>query len=283
MEEYSITLKNVTKRYDKFALADINIEIPKGYIAGLIGRNGAGKTTLIKTLLGFNSFDSGEIRIFGKDMAKNEKELKNKIGIVLENGAFYQGYRLSRMTKVISGFYDNWDWKTYNKYITRFGLDESKKIKELSTGMRAKYNIALALSHNAELIVMDEPSSGLDPLAREELMDIFAEMIAEQEITVLISTHITSDLDRTADYIVMINDGKILFNTPKDELVERHRIVKGGNGDLTEAVKASLVSYKNGMYGFEGLTADGTGMKRKFPELSYEKPTIEDIMRFYAR
>ena len=279
----AITLKNVTKRYDKFALENVNLEIPKGYITGLIGRNGAGKTTLIKTILGFTDFDGGEISVLGKDMAKNEKELKNKIGIVIGDGAFYQGYRLKRMTKVISGFYDNWDQDAYNKYIARFGLDESKKIKELSTGMRAKYNIALALSHNAELIVMDEPSSGLDPLAREELMDIFAEMIDEREITVLISTHITSDLDRTADYIVMINDGKILFNTPKDELLDAHRIVKGGKDELTGEVRAALVEYKTGTYGFEGLTADGLNMKKKFPSLVYEKPTVEDIMRYYAR
>lgn len=279
----AITLKNVTKRYDKFTLENISLEIPKGYITGLIGRNGAGKTTLIKTILAFTDLDGGEISVLGKNMAENEKELKNKIGIVIGDGAFYQGYRLKRMTKVISGFYDNWDQNAYNKYIARFGLDESKKIKELSTGMRAKYNIALALSHNAELIVMDEPSSGLDPLAREELMDIFAEMIEEREITVLISTHITSDLDRTADYIVMINDGKILFNTPKDELLEAHRIVKGGKDELTSEVKAALVEYKTGAYGFEGLTADGVNMKKKFPSLVYEKPMAEDIMRYYAR
>ena len=161
----------------------------------------------------------------------------------------------------------------------RFGLDMGKKIKELSTGMREKFSIAAALSHGADLIIMDEPSSGLDPVARGELMDIFSEIISDEEKSVIISTHITSDLDRTADFIVMIDNGRLVFKLPKDELLETHRIVKGALSALTDDLKRSLVSYKQSSLGFEGLTAS-PDRKR---ELVYEKPSIEDIMRFYTK
>lgn len=278
-----IEIKNAVKSYDKFSLNIENLEIPKGYITGIIGRNGAGKTTLIKSILGITEHDSGEIKIFGKSMKGNEHELKNKIGVMWGHSGFYAGVTLKRMTKMIKRFYSDWDETAYKNYIEKFELDESKKYKELSMGMCAKYSIAIALSHNAELIIMDEPSSGLDPIAREELMDIFSELIAEKEITIVISTHITSDLDRMADYIVMINDGNVLLNMPKDELIETHRIVKGGKEDLTDEVKKNLISYKISAYNFEGLTSNADYMKSNYKNFVYEKPIIEDIMRFMDR
>ncbi len=278
-----ITIKNAVKSYDKFSLNIENLEIQKGYITGIIGRNGAGKTTLIKSILGITEHDSGEIKIFGKSMKGNEHELKNKIGVMWGHSGFYAGVTLKRMTKMIKRFYSDWDENAYKSYIEKFELDESKKYKELSMGMCAKYSIVLALSHNAELIIMDEPSSGLDPIAREELMDIFAELIAQKEITIVISTHITSDLDRMADYIVMIDGGKVLLNMPKDELIETHRIVKGGKDELTDDVKKHLVAYKINAYNFEGLTKEADYMKSNYKNFVYEKPIIEDIMRFMDR
>ncbi len=278
-----ITIKNAVKSYDKFSLNIENLEIQKGYITGIIGRNGAGKTTLIKSILGITEHDSGEIKIFGKSMKGNEHELKNKIGVMWGHSGFYAGVTLKRMTKMIKRFYSDWDENAYKSYIEKFELDESKKYKELSMGMCAKYSIVLALSHNAELIIMDEPSSGLDPIAREELMDIFAELIAQKEITIVISTHITSDLDRMADYIVMIDGGKVLLNMPKDELIETHRIVKGGKDELTDDVKKNLISYKISAYSFEGFTAKPDYMRSNYRNFVYEKPNIEDIMRFMDR
>lgn len=278
-----IEIKNAVKSYDKFSLNIENLEIPKGYITGIIGCNGAGKTTLIKSILGITEYDSGEIKIFGKSMKGNEHELKNKIGVMWGHSGFYAGVTLKRMTKMIKRFYSDWDENAYKGYIEKFELDESKKYKELSMGMCAKYSIALALSHNAELIIMDEPSSGLDPIAREELMDIFSELIAQKEITIVISTHITSDLDRMADFIVMINGGKVLLNMPKDELIETHRIVKGGKDELTDEVKKHLISYKISAYNFEGLTSNADYMKSNYKNFVYEKPIIEDIMRFMDR
>ncbi len=279
-----IEMKNVAKVYPKFTMFIENLEIPKGYITGIIGRNGAGKTTLIKSILGITEFDNkangAYIKIFGKEMKDSEKELKNKIGVMWGQSGFYSGVKLKNMTKSISRFYSDWNENAYKEYIRRFDLDENKKYKELSMGMCARYSIALALSHNAELIVMDEPSSGLDPLAREELMNIFAELIEEKNISIVISTHITSDLDRMADYIILMDNGKVLINAPKDEILETHRIVKGGREDLTDEVKKLLVSYKINSYNFEGLTSKIDYMKKNYKNFVYEKPLIEDIMRF---
>lgn len=282
-----IEIKNATKVYPKFTMCINSLEIQKGYITGIIGRNGAGKTTLIKSILGITGFDNkengGYIKIFGKEMAGNEHELKNKIGIMWGHSGLYSNVRLKNMTKAIRRFYTGWDEDAYRSYIEKFELDENKKYKELSMGMCAKYSIALALSHRAELIVMDEPSSGLDPIAREELMDIFSELIAEEEISIVISTHITSDLDRIADYLVLMDNGKAVLNMPKDELIETHRIVKGGKDELTEEVKKHLISYKTTSYNFEGLTSNAEYMRQNFKDFIYEKPLVEDIMRFFDR
>lgn len=275
--ENAVLIKGLTKRYDGFCLDNINLEIPKGYITGIIGRNGAGKTTLINAVLGVSRFE-GSIEIFGKPMDGNETELKNRIGAALGSGFFYEGLKLRQMAGIVKRFYSGWSDETFLRYARRFGLDLEKKVKELSTGMREKFGIALALSHGAELIIMDEPSSGLDPVARGELMDIFAEVIADGETTVVISTHITSDLDRTADFVVMLDDGRLVFNMQKDELTERHRIVKGPAEALTEELAGTLVSFRKGAHGFEGLTASG----ERRSGLLYEKPAVEDIMRFYA-
>lgn len=282
-----IEMKRVAKVYPKFTMYIENLEIPKGYITGIIGRNGAGKTTLIKSILGITDFDNkengAEIKVFGKEISGDEHELKNKIGVMWGHSGFYSRVTLRRMTKMIKRFYSNWDDEAYQKYIKIFNLDESKKYKELSMGMCAKYSIALALSHNAELIIMDEPSSGLDPLARGELMDIFAELISQKEISIVVSTHITSDLDRIADYIIFMEEGKALFNLPKDELLEKHRIVRGGREELTDDVKKNLIAYKTTAYNFEGLTEKADYMKSNYKNFVYEKPMIEDIMRFMDR
>lgn len=276
----AVTVKNMVKSYNNFKLNVDSLEIPAGCLTGIAGRNGAGKTTLIKSIIGAIEYENGEIEILGKKMKGNEKELKNKIGVMWGRNGIYSNVRLKNMTKAIRRFYDNWSDDTYKKLIEKFNLDENKKYKELSMGMCTAYNVALALSHNAELIIMDEPSSGLDPIARGELMKVFSGLIAEKEISIVISTHITSDLDRMADYIILIDNGKILINMPKDEILETHRIVKGGREDLTDDVKRNLISYKINAYNFEGLTSNMDYMKKNYKNFVYEKPLIEDIMRF---
>ena len=275
---YAVEMKGVEKTYPQFKLGDINLRIEKGYITGIIGRNGAGKTTLIKTILGMVKPDRGTVTVFGKSMNTAEVELKDKVGIILGNGYFYEGITLETTKNMLRRFYREWDEGAFQNYMQKFGLSGRSKVKELSTGMREKFNIAIALSHHADLLVMDEPASGLDPVAREELMDILSEYMQDDEKTVLLSTHITSDLDRTADYIILVDNGQIVLDRPKDALLETHRLVKGSIEQLTPELKKQLVAYKIGRYGFEGLA--GT---RIAGDLSLEKPTVEDIMRFYTK
>lgn len=275
---YAVEMKNVGKQYDAFSLQDVNLQIQRGYITGLIGRNGAGKTTLIKSILGMVRPDQGSVTVFGKSMEQDEIELKNKLGIILGNGYFYEGLTLDATKNMLRRFYREWDEDVYQGYMKKFSLSGASKVKTLSTGMREKFSIAIALSHHADLLVMDEPAAGLDPVAREELMDILSEYMQDGDKTVLLSTHITSDLDRTADYIVLVDQGRILLDQPKDALLEGHRLVKGNLDQLTPDLKKQLISYKEGRYGFEGLAKGGV-----FGGLVTEKPMIEDIMRFYAK
>lgn len=281
----AVNIKNLTKDFGGFAIRNLNLSIPQGYITGIIGKNGAGKTTIIKSILGMMPLDEGEISVLGMPIEKNENAIKNKTGIVMDNGYFYETLSLLKMKNIISKFYTDWDENAFSYYMNYFQLPVQKKIKELSTGMRAKYNIALALSHNADLIIMDEPSSGLDPVAREELMDLLSELMQNEEKTVILSTHITSDLDRTADYIILVDCGEVLLHCPKDELLDTHRLVKGNPSQLSERVKKQLVSYKTNSYGFEALT-NNVPLLRSLSneyEFTFEKPTIEDILRFYVR
>lgn len=188
------------------------------------------------------------------------------------------------MKNLIAPFYKNWDDAAYNRYLKHFRLDENKKISDLSKGMRMKFSIALALSHQADLLIMDEPTSGLDPLVREELLTILLKLIQDEHKSVFFSTHITSDLDKVADYILLINDGELLLNIPKDDLLESHAIVKGSLELLTEATKELFISFKQNGYGFEALTNNKAAARRALGAGAvFEKPTLEDIMLFYTR
>ena len=213
-----------------------------------------------------------------------KQSLKNRIGVVLDEGHYYGHLSIRRMTGIIAPFYKSWNDGTYRTYLHEFGLDESKKISELSKGMRMKYGIALALSHEADLLIMDEPTSGLDPLIREELLDILHGMIQDERKSVFFSTHITSDLDKIADYIVFINDGKMVLNEPKDELLEKYAVVKGPAELLSPSTGELFIGVKNSGYGFEALARDKTAVRRAFgSKVILEKPTVEDIMLFYTR
>ncbi len=279
----AVNIKNMTKDFGTFSIRNLNLSIPQGYITGIVGKNGAGKTTIIKSILGMMPLEEGEISVLGMPLEKNEITIKDKIGIVMNDGCFYEALSLVKMKNIISKFYTQWDEKAFQHYMDYFQLPPLKKVKELSTGMRAKYNIALALSHHADLIIMDEPSSGLDPVAREELMDILSDLMQSEEKTVILSTHITSDLDRTADYIVLVDNGQVLLHLPKDELLDTHRLLKGTTDQLSDNVKKHLISYKTNSYGFEALTNNAPLLRSLSSKFVFEKPTVEDILRFYAR
>lgn len=203
-----IEVNGLTKRYPAFQLKEVSFSLQEGHIAGFIGRNGAGKTTTIKSMLGFVHPDRGRIRYFGKEYEGNELAVKQKLGYVAGGFGFYPNKKLRHITRVVSSFYEEWDWEVYEGYCRIFGLLEDKTVAQLSEGMKVKYSILLALSHHASLLILDEPTSGLDPVSRDELLEIFREL-KKREVTILFSTHITSDLEKCADDIIYIQEGRI--------------------------------------------------------------------------
>jgi ABC-2 type transport system ATP-binding protein len=272
-----LEVRNLTKKYETFTLNNISFEIPKGYIMGFIGENGAGKTTTINALLNIINRDNGTVSIFGKDIDKQELEIKKDIGFV-SGESFYPKSKLRDITKVYKRFYSKWDDSTYQSYIKLFKLNEDKKVDELSKGMKMKYALALALSHKAELLILDEPTSGLDPVARDNLLEIFQTVVEDGEVSILFSTHITSDLDKCADYITFIKDGKLIESSTKDDLIDKYRLVNGTKEQLSE-IKDQMIAYKENAFGFNGLieTKDvkETGVR-------YGVPSLDDIMIYYS-
>ncbi|NLE20745.1 MAG: ABC transporter ATP-binding protein, partial [Clostridiales bacterium] len=229
-------IQNLGKRFKSFQLQGLSFSLPRGYIMGLIGPNGSGKTTTLKLMMNLMHKDTGEIAVFGQDHVKFEREIKQRVGIVYDEPVFYEQLSMRRMTGLIRPFYTRWNQAQYEGYLKRFDLDETQKIKTLSKGMRAKYALALALSHGAELLIMDEPTSGLDPVFRREMLDLLLEVMQREENSILFSTHITSDLDRVADYITFLDRGKLVFSQEKDSLYEQYRLVKGAPEQLTESL-----------------------------------------------
>lgn len=218
--EIILSVKNLSKKYPKFSLENINFNLERGKIAGFIGRNGAGKTTTIKSLLNFVHPDSGEITFFGKTFAQDETFIKQKLGFVSGGIGYYSKIKLSVITNVTKKFYPNWDEQAYEKYFNLFKLDEDKTPEQLSEGMKVKYALCIALSHKAELLILDEPTSGLDPVSRDDLLEIFLHLCKKENVSILFSTHITSDLDKCADDIIYIKEGKLLNATSKDEFLK---------------------------------------------------------------
>ncbi|WP_080837937.1 ABC transporter ATP-binding protein [Cohnella massiliensis] len=276
----ALDIRNLNKKYVHFQLKDVSFQLEKGYIMGFIGANGAGKTTTIKSILNLIQADSGEIRVLGKSMAEHELELKQEIGSAFGNIDFYTRSKIKTLTNVVKTFYRNWDDETYYKYLKKFNLIEDKKIAELSTGMKVKYSLALALSHGAKLLVLDEPTSGLDPVARDDLLDTFQELVQDGEISILFSTHITSDLEKCADYITYIHNGRIINSSEKEAFSEAYRLLNGSMEQL-DLVKSRLIAYKTNSFGFTGLIHakdfdPSSGIKSTLPNL-------EEIMIYYSK
>lgn len=279
-----LEVKNLTKNFKKFKLDNVSFKLEPGYIMGFIGPNGAGKSTTIKLIMNLIKKDSGEIKVFGKDHIEFEKEIKNRIGFVYDESHFYEDLSIKQMKNIIAPFYKEWDEKLFNKYMKDFDLDPSQKIKKLSKGMKMKFSLALALSHNADLIIMDEPTSGLDPVFRREILDILYNVIQDEKKSIFFSTHITTDLEKIADYITFINNGKIVFSKSKDEILESYGIIKGGNNLLDTDTRKEFISIRETKVGFEGLAENPQKLKRLFGnEVIIERPTLEDIMVYSVR
>lgn len=282
--DMALEICNLYKNYGEFSLRDINMSLEKGTLTGFIGPNGSGKTTTIKSILNIIKPDDGKITVLGMDSVASDLEIKSKLGIVLDDGHFYEDLTLQKMKSLIAPMYPTWNDNAYQSYLKKFELLESRKIKDLSRGMRMKYALALALSHGAELFILDEPTSGLDPLVRSELIDILKDIVFEDNKTVLMSTHITSDLDKIADYLFFIYDGEIILQGQKDEIKEQHAIVKGDTAALPSDYENYFIGINKSAYGFEGLTNNKVALKKVLQDkTAYEVPSIEDIMLYYTR
>ncbi len=277
--ENIIEIKNLKKKYDdKFELGKIDIAIQKGVIVGLIGENGAGKTTLIKSMLNIIKIDSGEIKIFGKDYKKEEKEIKEDIGVVLDNMFFPELLNAKDINNTMKDVYKNWDSELYFSYLKEFDLPDNKPLKSMSKGMRKKLEIATALAHKPKLLILDEPTSGLDPVVRNEVLDIFLKFIEDEEHSILLSTHITSDLEHIADEIIFIDKGKKVLQKSRDEIIDNYGILKCDIDYFSNIDKKDMVAYKKTKYAYEILVNDKEQASKKYHNCVIDKITLEDLM-----
>ncbi|MDR1674134.1 MAG: ABC transporter ATP-binding protein [Oscillospiraceae bacterium] len=274
-----LEVRGLFKKYKTFTLKDVSFDVPKGYITGFIGPNGAGKTTSIKAILGIISAEAGTVKMFGKE---HSNVLNTGIGVVMDSPMYVDDWTVSDVEKAIAPFYGNWDSGKYAGYINQFGLDKKKKVKDLSRGMKMKLQIATALSHDAQLLILDEPTSGLDPVARDEICDILREFVSDENRSAFFSTHITSDLEKTADYIIFILEGKIVYSGSKDELIEKYARAAGSISDISSEHKKLIIGYRGHSTGFEGMVE--TANIRKLPKsVLTEDISLEEIIIFMNR
>ncbi|MEG2275876.1 MAG: ABC transporter ATP-binding protein [Clostridia bacterium] len=281
--ENILEIKKLSKTYSGFSLKGIDLNIPKGSIVGLIGENGAGKSTTIKLILNQIKKSSGEIKIFGKDNIQDEKEIKKDIGAVLDSAFLSEYLTVEDINKIMKNFYENWSEDKFFKDVEKASLPRKKLLKEFSTGMKMKVQIITALAHDPKLLILDEPTNGLDPVARNELLDIFREFIQDEEKSILISSHITTDLEHIADYIVFIHSGSILLSMAKDELLENYALVKCKEKEFANIDSLDYVRYIKNAYGYDLLVQNKREFKKKYSSLVIDKVSIEDIMLLYVK
>ena len=294
-----LEVRNLGKNYATFSLKNVSFSVPTGYIMGFIGPNGAGKTTTIKSILNMIGYPSGEIKIFGIDNTnhappnKSEKnsaasksgtiirtaDINDYIGIVMDAPFYVEDWTMKDVEMAVSPFYSQWNHTKYDELLSSFNIDKKKKIKELSRGMKVKLMLAIALSHDAKLLILDEPTSGLDPVARDEFCDLLSEFMTDEERSVLFSTHITSDLEKIADYITFILNGEIVFTGPKEELLEKYALIKGGLKDLAPEQKQFVIGLRTHETGFEGMI-DVSDLSNLSRDITVEPITLEEIIIF---
>jgi ABC-2 type transport system ATP-binding protein len=279
-----LELRGVRKAYGDFLLDDVSFSLPKGYIMGLIGPNGAGKTTLIRLILDLVRRDRGEIRIFGSDSRHDGVRIRSQIGFAHETTGFPGYLTLEQIGAAVAPFYSLWDDGEFRRLAKEFELRLGDRLRTLSRGMKTRFSLVLALCHHADLLILDEPSSGLDPVFRHELLERFSALIQNEEKSVLFSTHITSDLERIADYITLIGNGRLIFSMSRDEVFERWVVIKGARELLDETEPGFFRGVQVSAYGFEGLSDNADEARRRFSSRAViEKPSLDDIMFLVTR
>jgi len=277
-----LEVNNLSKIFKDFSINSISFNLPAGAIMGFVGQNGAGKTTTIRLILNMLKRNSGEIKVFGLDNINNELEIKQNLGIIFDDFFFMEMWKIKDVEDVIKGFYKSWDSRVYRQYLDKFKLSINKKIKDLSRGMKIKLMLAVAMSHNAKLLILDEPTSGLDPVARNELLDIFKEYIADGEKSILFSTHITSDLEKVADYITLIDQGRLFYSGGTRELVNNYFIVRGNPDILSIELKNNIIGLTINQSVFAGMIK--SSMLQEIPkEIVSGMPTIDEILIYISK
>lgn len=277
-----ITLKGVSKDYGDFKLDNVSFSVPEGSVCGFIGQNGAGKTTTIRIILDAINRDGGEVYVFEKNMDKDSAAVREEIGVVFDEMGFHDFLSAAQINTIMKNIYKNWNQEKYFKYLKRFSLPAKKACGSFSRGMRMKLQIATALSHEAKLLIMDEPTSGLDPIVRNEMLQIFREFVVEEDHTILLSSHITGDLEKLADEVVFIDGGKIILQGNKDELLEKHGILRCKKDEVEIINKDLVVSAEISSLGAEVLVNDRKAAEKMYPQMIVEPAGLEEIMIHYV-
>ena len=280
--ENILEIQGLNKTYDSFSLKDVSFSLPKGYIMGFVGENGSGKTTTIRSILNMANIDSGKISVFGLDSVKDTIAIKEKLGVVFDSLYLADHLNAKQIEKQLKPFYKDWDSKEFAGRLKSFGLPDNKRVGEFSKGMKMKLMIAIALSHKADFMILDEPTSGLDPVARDELLDILAEYIEDENRSVLFSTHITSDVERIADYVTILHNGRVWFTGTKDELNEKYVILRGAEEDISSALREKCIGFHGYRNGFDALLSTKY-LSEVTDKLETEKANIDEILVYVAK
>lgn len=279
----ALEIKNISKTYKNFKLDDISFVLPCGHIMGLIGENGAGKSTIINCILDIIEKDSGSISVLGQKNDKNNVSLKENIGVVLDASDVYDNYTVKQVENIMKDVYKQWNHEVYDYYIQKFTLPLNKMIKDFSRGMKMKMAITIALSHQPKLLILDEATSGLDPIMRDEILDVFMEFVQDENHAILLSSHISSDLEKIADYITFIHEGKFILSTSKDELIYEYGLMKCRNDEFDKIEKEDIIRYRIKTYEVEILVKDREKMAKKYPNCIVDPTKLDDIMMLYVK
>lgn len=278
-----IEIKNITKTFGDKGVKDLTLNVPTGSIMGFIGENGAGKTTTIKLILNIIKKQNGSIKIFGLDNVTDEKEIKEQIGVVFDECFFHDILKITQIDKIMKTIYRQWDSEVFYSYINKFSLPLKVTVKNYSRGMKMKLSLAVALAHNAKLLILDEATSGLDPIVRSEILDVFLDFIQDEEHTIFISSHITSDLEKIADYITFIHKGELLVCMSKDKLLETHYMVRCKEAQFHKLDQGDIVGFRKNSFGYEVLINNRNKVLRQFPNLIMDPANLDDIMLYYIK
>lgn len=283
MGENALAVKGLTKAYRDFTLDHVSFEVPRGAIVGLIGENGAGKSTTLNAILGLVKKDAGSIEILGQPDEELSPQIRSQIGVVFDGNNYPDMLSARQLNRVFKNIYPHWDEARYLSLLKEMALPLDKAIKALSKGMKMKLSIVAALSHHASLLILDEATSGLDPVVRDDILDLFLDFVQDESHSILVSSHITSDLEKVADYIVFIHQGKVVFSKPKDELKYQYGIIRCGAAQFEALNKEEIIACRKRDYEWEVLIADRTAAQRKYPKAVVDPASIDDIMLLHVK